>query len=157
MELFTLLGMIADKLRFDCYWSDERISLTDDNGIDDGKSIFIELDKEETERYIEPLLDTSYYYPIEIDLDNIEYSKIVLEHGDKGYEIARVIFYKEEYKEIIENGCKITNHITTEEPHELKENIYSIYTGETTLETYHTLCNALAGIMCEGDEKNYTC
>lgn len=88
---------------------------------------------------------------------NISDSKIVLEHGNKGYEIARVIFCKEEYKEIIENGCKITNHITTEEPHELKENIHSIYTGETTIETYHTLCNALAEIMCEGDEKNYTC
>ena len=116
-EVLTMIGTMIDSLNFENSMTESMHWHVTDNG-----AIVYTLDKEQTKRFIEPLLDEDMTY-------NYENAALVFEDVEKGYEITKVVF-------------------DTGETHEIDEAIHNIYYRDV-LNAYYGLCASLVCVVCE--------
>ena len=116
-EVLTLIGTMIDSLNFENSMSESMHWSIIDNGF-----IVYTMDKEQTERFIEPLLDTEK----KLDYTN---AALIFEDIERGYEITKVV-------------------LDTGEVFELDEVIHNIYYGDV-LEAYYSLCSSLVCVVSE--------
>ena len=116
-EVLTLIGTMIDSLNFEDSMSQSMHWSIIDNGF-----IVYTMDKEQTERFIEPLLDTEK----KLDYTN---AALIFEDIERGYEITKVV-------------------LDTGEAFELDEAIHNIYYGDV-LEAYYSLCSSLVCVVSE--------
>ena len=116
-EVLTMIGTMIDSLNFEHSMTESMHWHVTDNG-----AIVYTMDKEQTKRFIEPLLDSNETY----EYDN---AAIIFEDIERGYEITKVVF-------------------NTGETHELSDAIHNMYYGDV-LDAYYSLCSSLVCVVCE--------
>ena len=116
-EVLTMIGTMIDSLNFENSMAESMHWHVTDNG-----AIVYTMDREQTKRFIEPLLDSDESY---------EYEKaaLIFEDIERGYEITRVI---------LDSG----------DEYELDEAIHNIYYGDV-LNAYYSLCTSLVCVVSE--------